>query len=297
MNRNGLKRLNTPAYLLNAPFSLSTDQPNNATMRKLTPEQRRVDKDRALRQWLQLYHFLAAKGLVYLLPSRDGLQDQTFVANLGIVLPHLQEDVAVVSNFRSEPRRGETEAGYEFFKSMGFTTVIAPEYFEGEADLKYLRDNLYFGAHGMRTSMAALEWFRQSYDMEIIPIKLYDEHLYHLDCVVFPLSAERVILCTEVCSREIIRAIERVADIIDIEYDLANRGLTNSMRCGNHILCDSHIDDLKESDALYQIERNKIAKLNQICAQYGFEPVIFNLSEFYKSGAMLSCMIMSLTYT
>lgn len=297
MKRSVLKNLDTPAYLLNAPFFLSTDQPNNATMRKLTPEQRRVDKDRALRQWLRLYHFLASKGLVYLLPSREGLQDQTFVANLGIVLPHLKEDVVVVSNFRSEPRRGETAVGYEFFKSMNLTTVIAPEYFEGEADLKYLRDNIYFGAHGMRTSMEALEWFRQSYDMEIIPIKLYDEHLYHLDCVVLPLSAERVILCAEVCSPETIRAIERVADIIAIEYDLANRGLTNSIRCGNHILCDSHIEDLKQSDALYQIEHNKIAKLNQICAQYGFEPVIFNLSEFYKSGAMLSCMVMHLTYS
>ena len=38
----------------------------------------------------------------------------------------------------------------------------------------------------------------------------------------------------------------------------------------------------------------KISSLEKICSDEGMEPVIFNLSEYMKSGAMLSCMIMHL---
>jgi len=296
MNSSEVKNSALPAYLMNAPFSLSTECPNNAFMMRLTPEERRVDGDKALNQWLKLYRFLSARSLVYLLPSKDGLQDQAYVANLGVVLPHVKENVAVISNFRSEVRRGETQVGDEFFKGMGFETVIAPEYFEGEADLKYLRDNIFFGAHGMRTSLSALGWFRERYDMQIIPIRMRDEFFFHLDCLVFPLSKEKVVLCAELCGRDALAEIERVAEIIDITYDVARNGLTNSVRCGNHVLCDSSLSELKPTDEMYALERNKVEELSRICARNGLEPAIFNLSEFDKSGAALSCLVMHLNY-
>ena len=38
----------------------------------------------------------------------------------------------------------------------------------------------------------------------------------------------------------------------------------------------------------------KIDSLEKICSNEGMEPIIFNLSEYMKSGAMLSCMVMHL---
>ena len=60
------------------------------------------------------------------------------------------------------------------------------------------------------------------------------------------------------------------------------------------ILCASNITELKKSDELYQGEKHKIQSLEKICSNEGMEPVIFNLSEYMKSGAMLSCMVMHL---
>lgn len=290
------KTLTTPAFVLSVPFSLSTEQPNNASMRKLTVEQRRIDLPRALSQWTELYRFLTAHGLVYLLPSTAGLQDQVFVANLGIVLPHVQKPIVVVANFRSEPRRGETQPGVQFFNSMGFDTVVPTEFFEGEADLKFLRENIYLGGHGLRTSAEALEWFRREFAMQVIPIRTFDEHLYHLDCITFPIDSQNLMLCTSVCDPAIVREIGSVADIIDVSLPLAYRGITNIVRVDRFLLIDSPLKDLKPSDALYAIETEKIARFEAICSQLSLEPVVFNLSEFYKSGAMLSCMVMHLNY-
>ena len=47
---------------------------------------------------------------------------------------------------------------------------------------------------------------------------------------------------------------------------------------------------------MYDLEKHKIDTLEKICANEGMEPVLFNLSEYMKSGAMLSCCVMHLNY-
>ena len=62
------------------------------------------------------------------------------------------------------------------------------------------------------------------------------------------------------------------------------------------ILCASNISELSINDEMYDGEKHKITTLEKICYNEGLEPIIFNISEFMKSGAMLSCMIMHLNY-
>ena len=285
-----------PAFLMSLPLGLSTDEPNNAWMLEMTEPDRRVDRAKAVRQCRALYAFLAARAVVYLLPSRAGLQDQTYVANLAVVLPHTEERIAVVSNFRSEPRRGEQEPGLAFLRQLGLSVEVAPPFFEGEADLKYLRDNVYVGAHGLRTSRDALRWFEERFAMEIIPFEIESEYLYHLDCSVFPISREEVVVCTELGSPEALAAIERHATIIDVSESDAESGVTNCVRIGESVLCASNIEELPQTHEDYPYERRKIQTLEEICAKLGLTPVFFNLSEFLKSGAMLSCMVMHLNH-
>ena len=90
--------------------------------------------------------------------------------------------------------------------------------------------------------------------------------------------------------------ISQYTEIIDISVDDAYNGLTNSVRLGNMILCASNISELTMIDENYEAERTKIQSLEKICFNEGLEPVFFNLSEYMKSGAMLSCMIMHLNY-
>ena len=73
---------------MNLPLSLSAQIANNAYMENMSPDQRVVDLDRAIAQFLSLYRHIAQHAIVYVLPSSPGLQDQPYVSNLGLVLPH-----------------------------------------------------------------------------------------------------------------------------------------------------------------------------------------------------------------
>lgn len=286
-----------PSFLLCPPFSHATDDPNNIWMTEYTAEQRQVDHRKGLVQWLDLYNFMAADSLVYLLPTtaQSGLQDQVFTANLGFVPEHLpRRDTAIVSRFTSPPRKGETPFGMRFFEAMGYRTVLAPFCFEGEAEIKHLHDNVYLGGYGERSDAQVYAWMEQEFGMRVIPVHEVDPHLYHLDCTIFPLSHDETIVCTEMFTPEEVRTIEQVTNVVDVSADIAFNGICNSVRMHNLILNASNIHDLKAGADDYALEIAKNRKLEDICAERGHEPVFFNLSEYMKSGALLSCLVMHL---
>jgi N-dimethylarginine dimethylaminohydrolase len=285
-----------PVFLLNAPFSLSADDPNNAWMRQLPEGERRIDKHRAFNEWFEFYSYLSSMSLVYLLPSVPGLQDQVYVANLGIVLPHIGTSTVVLSNFRSRPRQGEEPVGSQFFRSMGYNVIQAPEFFEGEADLKYLGGSTYAGAFGLRTSAGALDWFERTFDMNVITIDMIDPKLYHLDCLIFPIDREHVLACTEVIDAQAVQRIEQAASIIDVSLADAHAGITNCVKCRKLVMASSKIDTMKTSDDDYLAEVHKNAMLERICMQRDLELCLFPMAEAEKSGAMLSCHVMHLNW-
>jgi N-dimethylarginine dimethylaminohydrolase len=291
-------QLNIPSFVVNFPFTLDTKNPNNIWMQELKPEELQVNRPRAYRQFMDLYNFMAGASLTYILPSYGNFQDQVYVANLGIYLPHIKnENHIILSNFTSEPRRGEEAVGDSFFKLMNYNTHLCPHKWEGEADLKYLHNNVYIGGYGIRSERESYEWMRKTFGMEIIELEMIDDHLYHLDCSVFPLTSDKTMICTSMYAPEELAILEKYTEIIDVSEDDAFGGITNSVRVGNSIMCASNITELKKTDELYQLEAAKIATLEKICSNEGMEAVCFNLSEFMKSGALLSCMIMKLNYS
>jgi N-dimethylarginine dimethylaminohydrolase len=290
-------QLNIPSYVMNFPFTLDTKNPNNIWMKELSPDDLQVNRKKAYKQFMDLYNFLSGDGLVYLLPSFGEFQDQVYVANLGIYLPHIKDSNNIIlSNYTSEPRIGEEKVGEAFFKLMGYETHMCPYKWEGEADLKFIGGNNYIGGSGIRTDYQTYEWMREQFGMNIIDVEMVDDYLYHLDCSIFPLSKEKTMICTSMYDPEEIRNIEKYTQIIDVDEDDALGGITNSVRFGNLILCASNISELHKTHEDYAYEKHKIDSLEAICAKEGMEPVFFNLSEYMKSGALLSCMVMHLNY-
>ena len=283
------------SFVMNFPFSLSTADPNNIWMKELTDKELIINKPKAYKQFMDLYTFVAGGAVVNLLPSEGNFQDQVYVANLGIYLPHIKdENHIILSNFTSDPRKGEELVGEKYFNQMGYKTAISPFKWEGEADLKYLYGNKYVGGYGIRSDIKAYEWMEEQYGMDILKLEMVDEYLYHLDCSIFALNNNQTLVCTELFEEEELAEMEKSTEIIDIDIDDAFCGLTNSVRMGNMILCASNIAELKKSHEYYAGEVHKIKTLEKICGDAGMEPVIFNLSEYMKSGAMLSCMMMHL---
>lgn len=282
---------------MNLPFSIAADVANNVWMADLDSKERQVDVPRAVNQFLQLYHFMAGTAVVYLLPTPrlTGLQDLVFTANLGIILDHLSDhDIVVLSNFTTDVRKPETGVGECFFDSMGYQVVNSPYHFEGEAELKHLYDHHYIGGYGIRSERKAYSWLADEYGMNIIPLRESDPYLYHLDCTVFPLTGQETLLCTEMFNKEEVKAVETLTNIIDVSVDDALSGICNSVRLGNTIMNASNIHEMKSSDETYQSELHKNRTIEDIGMKYGFEVSFFDLSEFFKSGALLSCLVMHL---
>jgi N-dimethylarginine dimethylaminohydrolase len=290
-------QLEFPAFLVNAPFSYTTEVANNAWMQDIPDEQRIPDRKKAMVQFLELYRYLAGGALVYLLPTprTEGLQDLVFTGNLGVVLEHVEgQDTVVLSNFASEPRIGETEVGQRFFEQLSYHTYIPPAKFEGEAELKHLYDNVYVGGYGVRSEPETYDWMQRKFGMTVVPLKLTDSYLYHLDCTVFPLTREQTLVCTEMYERAEIKELERYTDIIDVDAESCFSGVCNSVRLHNTILNASHVHDLKSGTEEYRAEVAKNRLLEDIATTLAFELTLVNLSEYLKGGALLSCMVMHL---
>lgn len=290
-------QLGRPAFLMNFPFSYATGFANNPWMEDLKGDKRQPDFVRAAVQFLAVYQNIGAEGLVYLLPTPRSadLQDLLYTANLGIVLEHLPDkNTVVISNFMSAPRCGETPVGVKFFQDMGYDVHVAPSKFEGEAELKHLYDNVYVGGYGIRSERETYDWMEKKFDMRIIKVRETEPYLYHLDCSIFPITKENTLVGTELFTKKELAELEKFTNIIPVTVDESFSGICNCVRLPNQVLNSSHIHDLKAGTEDYRFEVQKNRKLEDIAANLALEISYFNLSEFHKSGALLSCMVMHL---
>ncbi|PHM47877.1 dimethylarginine dimethylaminohydrolase family protein [Xenorhabdus miraniensis] len=292
---NIISDLKMPVFLLAPPFSLNTSVRNNIWMEELDESDINVNSKVALRQFYKLYSFMSSQSLVYLLPSdtHQALQDQVYVANLGIIIGD-EDPTAIVANFASEIRRSETPIGVSFFESLGYKTEVAPYYFEGEAELKHLHSNVLVGGYGIRSDIRTYDWMEEKFNLKIVKVEERDPYLYHLDCSIFPLDKENTLVYTGGFNSDELKELEKVTNVISINKDVAYSGICNSVRVNQHILCSSNINDLKAGTEEYIYEMNKSHELEKICSKLALTPKLFNLSEYMKSGALLSCMVMHL---
>jgi len=290
-------QLDRPAFLMNVPFSFATDVPNNKWMEDMPVADRTVDRSKAIAQFFDLYHFLSARALVAILPTpRDCLlQDLVFTANLGFVPEHLAaERVVVLSQFSSPPRRGEEAVGARFFGDMGYEVHPCPHPFEGEAELRYLYDNVYVGGYGQRSSREAYDWMEEEFDLKVIKVEERDPYCYHLDCSVFPVTGEQTLVATHLFSPAELRELEAFTEIIPVDEDVAMMGGCNSVMLGEVWLNGTIIEDLSRDHPHYAPEKRKNELLESIASQLGKEVRFFDLGEFQKGGASLSCLVMHL---
>lgn len=288
--------IEAPIYLMCFPEYVSSHVPNNAWMENRPEDDKEFDIDYAWSQWMNVYGVLSEMGMVYLLPPKRNLQDLVYTANLGIVLPgHVSKNTVIISNFRTTPRIGESDVGRQFFSMFNFNIFTAPHFWEGEAELKFLKDNVFIGGHGIRSSLDTYSWMSTTFDMKIIPITLTNEYLYHVDTNIFPLNNDNLIV-SDLVAKEEKKELEKYATLHIVDEKESLFGTCNSVRAGNLILNGSPLLEMEEDEEDYEVEKNRVEHLTKICASCGYEPYFIDISEFEKSGAALSCLVMHLNY-
>lgn len=283
--------------LLCPPKYLSAEVANNKWMKEMSPEDRKVNVDRAMAEFQTMYSLMSQDAMCYLLPPKEGLQDEVYISNAGMVLPHMKDKTMILANFKAPGRPGEEEQLKIFADMMEYKTFTPVAKFEGEAELKWLRDNIYMGGYGIRTEEAALDWIAKEFDANIIKIKENDPLAYHLDCTVFPLSNTKVIVAKDLMEDKAIKELEKYAELIPINKKQAQYGLTNCVRIGSIVYAGTYIKTLKKDHEEYPLEKSKNERLEKICIDNGLSPIFVQLAEFNKSGAMLSCCVLHLSYT
>ena len=152
-----------PRMVMCPPLYLSNKVANNVWMKG-----GKVDVDRALRQYRRTRRVLQALGRDVLeLPPKKGLQDQMYVANVGVAIkPYI-----VLAHYKAAGRPGEEAVARKFFEKLGYEVVRPPTYFEGEADLKELEPGLFLGGYGQFTDQRTHDWISDKCGVEIVKLK------------------------------------------------------------------------------------------------------------------------------
>lgn len=285
-----------PVILMNVPWTLSLDEPNAAYMHEL---KQNYEKDRgdgtwakslsiqkALDQFQTVYSQMAQHALIYLLPSLGNFQDQPYVANLGAFLHHLPAArIIILSNYSAPGREGEEIAAKPFLRQIGYNLVDCPYHFEGEAELKYIGGNNYIGGYGQFSDNRAFDWMSEKFGMNIVRVKLRNSDLYHLDCSVLPITRGITLVVTDLYTKKELDDLARHTRIVSVPLKLAlanSPGITNSVRLGNTVFTDT-VPGTPQFNWLKNLCRVIKLKIEHV-----------DITEFHKSAANVSCMVMAL---
>lgn len=283
-----------PVFVLCPPTYVDTRHKNNAWMDEKVSGNLVIDKEKFMGEWYNLYNILSANALIYLIPPKKEYQDQTYV-NSFVCLKDGKN--VILSNFKGKGRAGEEKEAAKLLGELGYNVIESPYYFEGFPELKYSgKENIYYGGYGQRSDIKTYYWLEKKFGIEIIKLKETDKFLYHLDCSLFVMNKDNVMLCTEVFSRKELKAIEKVATIRDVSVGAAYSGICNSIKLGGMVVNGSSLDYMSEKDKYYKDEVKKNEELEALCDKVGLELTYVSLSEACKSGALASCFMAPLNY-
>lgn len=284
---NKLLEIEKSACIMSPPYYVDNDEPINIYMKQT--KNSKINNLLMTSQWFEVYRFISNYYTVFLVPPHPDAQDMTYTSNQGLFLP--DDNIFILSNFLHDARKIEEKPVEDFVKKLGFDVIQSPYTFEGEADCKLLKENVYCVAYGMRTEKAFSEWFSETFEKTVIPIRIKDPHTYHLDCLLFPLNSENLIVAVNYLDKEELKKIEKYTNIIPIEneYDVVN-GSTNCIQIANQIVLNQIYGETDDEFA-------RAKRLEKILNKQGYELVTFNFSEFFKSGAAISCIFLRMTYT
>ena len=278
------------------PCFVDTKIKNNIWMKKGKGKEVEIDHEQFMGEWYNFYRLVSADALVYLLPPTKGLQDQVYV-NCFAYLPHIKDkDIIILANFTAPGRAGEEAVAGKFLTDMGYQCIKSPFKFEAEPELKWLRDNIYFGGWGQRSDIRAHQWIEKKFGAKVITIQEKDEFCYHLDCNLFVLDEQNVMACTEVIEKATMKEIEAVANVYPVTSKQCYEDICNIVRVGDLLIAASGLQFMKSDDPLYKLQKDKNDRLEKIAYGLGLEVMFLQMDENAKSGAATSCLVGHLNY-
>jgi N-dimethylarginine dimethylaminohydrolase len=275
-------------FVMCPPKYLSTKIPNNVFMKG-----QKVDVPRAMAQYERIVRAVRAFGVPVLeIPPVKGCQDQTYVANIGVAIDG-DNPVIVLARYKAPGRDCEEEPARKFFEAHGYRVIQPPKgmCFEGEADFKHWKDNIYFGGWGKFSDKPVLDWIAKQTGCQVIPIRETSDELYHLDCSLAVLDPETFLVNRAGMDAASFAEIAKRGNVVEVPPAVMSTGVTNVVQIpGRKILLSGMFFP---EMAKY---RTAMEWMLKTCDKLGYSVWFVDIDQPDLSGADVSCMVMHLPF-
>jgi N-dimethylarginine dimethylaminohydrolase len=235
----------------------------------------RTSLDLALSQHDGLVRALRAAGAeVGYWPFIRGCHDCVFVKDTALLLDGPSGPRALLSAFRHPERRCEQARRRAGLISHGFRIYTTGCLIEG-GDLIRLGNTMLLG-HGFRTDLAAADVVRDVARMEVLPLELVDERLYHLDTALAALSDGTVLACRDAFSPGSFAALgahPAVRELIEVPLEAALAFGLNLVEVNDRVILATGAPAVEA-----------------VLAACGLTPVPIPLDQFLLAGGSAACL-------
>src|SRR5271166_2212798 len=269
--------INRPTFLMCPPKLYEVNFVINPWMKGNV---HRSDRGRAMAQWEQLHRALTGIAQVELLEPQPGSPDMVFTANAGLV----HRGMVALSSFLHPERQGEEAHFRRWFGESGFrmSTIPRETPFEGEGDALFEADgSRLWAGHGIRSRESSHRHLSETWNIEVISLRLTDPRFYHLDTCFCPLFGGYVLYYPEA-------------------FDAASQAKIAARYPGEKRIVVSLQDALRFACNAINVGRTIL--LNEVSAQLsssleaeGFDVIQLPLTEFLKAGGAAKCLVLRLS--
>ena len=239
----------------------------------------KVNKEKAYAQWNYFVSKLKELGCkIELIEPKPGLPDMTFAGDEGLVYGKK----VILSSFRYKERQGETEHYKKWFQDNGYEIIEMPKgiVFEGLGDIIYNDKKIVFG-FGPRSDPVAIDFVKKIMsDLEVVcELEIVDKEMFHLALSLSFIDDDTVMYYPKTFSKESIEIIKsKFKNAISVsDSDALDYFACNNVIVGKNILIWNCSDELEK-------------KLNAV----GYNVIKCDMSEFFKSGGSLRCLVLKL---
>ncbi|MDH5509959.1 MAG: TIGR00300 family protein [Nitrospinota bacterium] len=239
----------------------------------------KADPAKAMDQWAMLHQLISDRAQVELIKSAPGLPDMVFTANAGLILG---QDV-ILSHFAHPERQAEEPLFRKWFEDHGYKVINVPDgiFFEGAGDALFDGSgSRLWAAYGNRTSLFSHPFLADTFNIEVVSLRLVDPRFYHLDTCFLPLPDGAVAWypgAFDTRSNRIIESLVPENMRINVGEDDAPRFSANAVVAGDVVIMNCASE-----------------KLSRAIRNHGLKVEVVDFSEFIKAGGSAKCLTLRL---
>lgn len=235
--------------------------------------QNKVNKERVWEEYEALKNAYKSLGVDVLeITPVEGLPDMVYAANIGFPLGNK----FVVSNFRYDQRRKESNFAKIFFENLGFKVINLPKniYFEGQGDLLTVGGK-YFIGWGRRSSRQAKDVLNKKLGIKCVDFELRNPYFYHLDMSLGPLDSKTALINSRSFTKEGLSKLQHeFSNIIETTEEDNKFIACNLVTFNKTVIIAKGISD----------------KLKREIEKYGFKVCEIPMEEYIKGGGGIKCL-------